>query len=54
MKKELKNSVLKTVAKAGLKSAVIGANFAVNLGYRCFLQDIIHRFVEYHKYIYFV
>ena len=33
MKKELKNSVLKTVAKAGLKSAAIGANSASMLGF---------------------
>lgn len=33
MKKEIKKSVLKTVAKAGLKSAVLGANSASMLGY---------------------
>lgn len=33
MKKEFKKSVLKTVAKAGLKSAAIGANSASMLGF---------------------
>lgn len=33
MKKKLKKNILKTVAKAGFKSAVLGANSASMLGY---------------------
>lgn len=33
MKKEVKKSVLKTIAKAGFKSALIGANSASMLGF---------------------
>lgn len=33
MKKEFKKSILKTIAKAGFKSAVIGANSASMLGF---------------------